>query len=94
MNDKYLRDLIMNFLIAGRDTTAQALSWCLYLLCEHPDIQDKVYDEIVSVCGRWDSSIEITYDMVSNIGLFIYYIHTCQLAIWQYKLKLYLKYNL
>jgi len=26
-SDSYLRDLIMNFSIAGRDTTAQTLSW-------------------------------------------------------------------
>ena len=28
-SDSYLRDLIMNFSIAGRDTTAQTLSWYL-----------------------------------------------------------------
>eukprot|EP00438_Fugacium_kawagutii_P022157 Skav235755 [mRNA] locus=scaffold803:182727:196874:+ [translate_table: standard] len=27
---EFLADLVMNFLIAGRDTTAQAMSWCLY----------------------------------------------------------------
>ena len=30
--DKELRDLVINFLLAGRDTTACALSWTLYEL--------------------------------------------------------------
>lgn len=31
-DDKYLRDVVLNFIIAGRDTTAQALSWTVYCL--------------------------------------------------------------
>ena len=45
IDDKYLSDVMMNFLIAGRDTTAQALSWSLFLLCQHPDIQEQVFQE-------------------------------------------------
>ncbi|KAF9901246.1 hypothetical protein EC991_006374 [Linnemannia zychae] len=32
LSDEYLVDIILNFTIAGRDTTAQALSWMFYLL--------------------------------------------------------------
>ena len=32
-SDAALRDLILNFLIAGRDTTAQALSWAVLSVC-------------------------------------------------------------
>ncbi|KAI3918108.1 hypothetical protein MKX01_041428 [Papaver californicum] len=42
---KYLRDIILNFVIAGKDTTAATLSWFLYMLCQHPDIQEKVAQE-------------------------------------------------
>ena len=38
-SDDYLRDIIVNYTIAGRDTTAWGLSWCLYLLALHPEIQ-------------------------------------------------------
>ncbi|KAG2531902.1 hypothetical protein JM18_001524, partial [Phytophthora kernoviae] len=32
----YLRDIVVNFLIAGRDTTAQALSWFFFNLSQNP----------------------------------------------------------
>lgn len=35
---KEVRDLIMAFFIAGRDTTASLLTWTFYLLCSHPDV--------------------------------------------------------
>ncbi|CAN1308309.1 Cytochrome P450 704C1 [Linum perenne] len=43
----YLRDIILNFVIAGKDTTAATLSWFIYMMCKHPDIQDKVSEEIM-----------------------------------------------
>jgi cytochrome P450 len=46
VSDAELRDVIMNFLLAGRDTTANALSWAFYHLCLHPDIQEKAYEEV------------------------------------------------
>lgn len=46
ISNKYLRDIILNFMVAGRDTTAGTLSWFLYMLCEHPDVQEKVASEV------------------------------------------------
>lgn len=42
----FLRDIVVNFLIAGRDTTAQALSWFFYCLSQHPDVEMKIRDEL------------------------------------------------
>lgn len=44
--DVYLRDMIMNFMIAGRDTTAVALSWCLFRVTQHPDAVASLREEI------------------------------------------------
>lgn len=46
VSDNYLRDLLINFLIAGRDTTACLLSWTIYCLHSHPDIEAQVVQEM------------------------------------------------
>lgn len=45
-SDKYLRDILVNFILAGRDTTASTLAWCLYYLATNPKAQEKLYEEI------------------------------------------------
>ncbi|CEP07389.1 hypothetical protein [Parasitella parasitica] len=46
LNDIELRDTVLNFIIAGRDTTAQALSWLFYNLSLQPRIEKKILEEI------------------------------------------------
>ncbi|KAL6957456.1 hypothetical protein U1Q18_046330 [Sarracenia purpurea var. burkii] len=45
-NPKYLRDIILNLVIAGKDTTATTLSWFIYMMCKHPAVQEKIANEI------------------------------------------------
>ena len=61
LDDKFYRDLIMNFIIAGRDTTANALSWCIYTITTHPAVETKVGS--VCMCRRafvysWSLSVD------------------------------------
>lgn len=42
---KTVREMILNLLFAGYDTTASALSWTLHLLGNHPEWQEKIRDE-------------------------------------------------
>ena len=58
--EKHLRDFIMNFLIAGRDTTAMLLTWTFHLLAEHPEVEQKCLEEIEQVLG----DDELTWDNV------------------------------
>lgn len=51
MNDQYLRDIVLNFMLAGRDTTAGTLSWFFYMLCKNPLIQEKVAEEVSQIVG-------------------------------------------
>jgi len=44
-----MRDFVFNFLIAGRDTTASLLTWTFYELSRHPEVEEKVIEEINSV---------------------------------------------
>ncbi|MCO5588871.1 hypothetical protein L7F22_042831 [Adiantum nelumboides] len=47
--DRQIRDIILNFMIAGRDTTALTLSWFLYSLCENPRVQEKLVEELLQI---------------------------------------------
>ncbi|TPX32165.1 hypothetical protein SmJEL517_g04672 [Synchytrium microbalum] len=52
LSTSQLRDIVMNFIIAGRDTTSQTLSWCLWNVSTRPDVEKQMYDEIISVVGQ------------------------------------------
>jgi cytochrome P450 len=44
--NKNLRDTMLNFVIGGRDTTTVTLSWFVYIICSHPDVADKIHEEL------------------------------------------------
>ncbi|KAL0372478.1 UNVERIFIED_CONTAM: cytochrome [Sesamum calycinum] len=46
MTDKSLRDVVLNFVIAGRDTTATTLAWAIYMIMTHKNVADKLYSEL------------------------------------------------
>lgn len=53
MNDRQLRDNVLTLLLAGHETTSNALSWTWYLLAQHPDIAQKLHAELDTVlAGR------------------------------------------
>jgi cytochrome P450 len=51
MSDQLIRDEVMTTLLAGHETTANALAWTFYLLAKHPFAYRKLGDEIASVLG-------------------------------------------
>ncbi|KAJ6722793.1 CYTOCHROME P450 FAMILY 704 SUBFAMILY A POLYPEPTIDE 1 [Salix koriyanagi] len=66
MNDKYLRDIILNFMIAGKDTSANTLSWFFYMLCKNPVIQEKVAQEVRDVTRSQDDVVNVE-EFTANI---------------------------
>ena len=46
MDDRQLRDEVITLYLAGHETTASVLSWALYQLSRHPDIQARVRTEV------------------------------------------------
>jgi len=57
-----IRDMLLNLVIAGRDTTAANMSWLAYELSMDPVAQEKIYDEVVSACH----GEAVTFDNVAN----------------------------
>ncbi len=49
MSDQQLRDEVMTMVLAGHETTANALSFSLFLLSKHPDIARRLSEEVATV---------------------------------------------
>ncbi len=72
-----LRDIVMNFMIAGRDTTACALSWTMYELARHPEVTARVVNEVNKVCNDSDdathnrrrsfSDLDYSFEKIGNL---------------------------
>ncbi len=54
MDNQQLRDESLVMFTAGHETSANALSWALYLLAKHPDKQQKLLAELQTVLGERD----------------------------------------
>jgi len=50
--EKYLLDILNNFLIAGRDTTAICITWTCYWISQNPEVEKKLINEIHEVIGN------------------------------------------
>jgi len=48
-SDEYLRDILLSFVLAGRDTTSATLAWFFWLVSKRPDVKEKIEDEICEV---------------------------------------------
>lgn len=64
MDEQTMNDHMITLLSAGHDTTAYFGSYMTMLLAQHPDVQEKVRNELKDVVG---SRQEITADDVTNM---------------------------
>ncbi|XP_017774205.1 PREDICTED: cytochrome P450 4C1-like [Nicrophorus vespilloides] len=61
-------DEVNTFMFAGHDTTSSAISFALYALSKNADVQERLYDEIVSLFGTDER--DLTYsDLQSTVYL-------------------------
>jgi cytochrome P450 len=58
MPDALVRDEALTLLLAGHETTANALAWALHLLAEHPREQQRVRDELTGL-GRQPTAADL-----------------------------------
>ncbi|KAJ3322245.1 Protein kinase alk2 [Boothiomyces sp. JEL0866] len=52
LSTEELADHVISFILAGRDTTAQALSWTLYCLSNNPRVKAALVQEIDEILGE------------------------------------------
>jgi cytochrome P450 len=51
MSDRQVHDECLTIMLAGHETTANALSFALWLLAKHPDVQTRLHEEANAVLG-------------------------------------------
>ena len=64
VTSKQLRDDLMTLLIAGHETTAAVLTWTTFLLAKHPDIKQKVFEEVDRVVGDRNPTVADMRELV------------------------------
>ncbi|XP_017243980.1 cytochrome P450 704C1 [Daucus carota subsp. sativus] len=69
MTDKYLRDITLSFVIAGKDTSAGTLTWFFYMLCKHPLIQEKAAQEVRAATQTENNSTDEFHDKLTEAAL-------------------------
>jgi cytochrome P450 len=77
MTDRQLHDEIMTLFLAGHETTANALSWTWLQLGQHPEVEEKLGEELRRVlAGRAPTAADLsrlTYtDMVLREAMRLY----------------------
>jgi len=58
MNDKQLRNEVVTLMLAGHETTANALSWTWVLLSKYPEVRNKLQDELNQVLAGRSPTVE------------------------------------
>ncbi|EXJ90924.1 hypothetical protein A1O1_04030 [Capronia coronata CBS 617.96] len=88
--DEELVDNMMTFLAAGHETTASAFTWAVYMLCQHPEIQTRLRQEIHEHIpsarenpgrGPPDHQAAITHDVIDNMP-FLHAVCQETLRLW------------
>ena len=52
MNDRQVRDEALTLLLAGHETTANALTFAVWLVARHREVQERIFAELTDVCGN------------------------------------------
>ncbi|KAH7299434.1 hypothetical protein KP509_24G011100 [Ceratopteris richardii] len=46
LSESLLKDILLSFILAGRDTVASGLSFFVWQICLHPEVEKRIYEEV------------------------------------------------
>ncbi|XP_077214085.1 alkane hydroxylase MAH1-like [Tasmannia lanceolata] len=49
ISDEFLRDTMLAYLFAGRDTTSAALTWVFWIVAKNPNVKTKIIEELKTI---------------------------------------------
>ncbi|KAI9251384.1 cytochrome P450 [Phascolomyces articulosus] len=67
MSDEEIKSNLCGFFIAGHDTTAIALSYAMYNLATHPEVQKKAREEVIKVLGDKPMDVLPTIEQIKEM---------------------------
>ncbi|GIX78238.1 cytochrome P450 4V2, partial [Caerostris darwini] len=60
LDEKGVRQEVDTFIVAGHDTVAATIKWALYMIGHHPEVQEKIHQEVDSVFeGNGDKPLSV-----------------------------------
>ncbi|XP_017054592.2 uncharacterized protein LOC108097066 [Drosophila ficusphila] len=66
LSDEDIREEVDTFMFEGHDTTTSAISFCLYEISRHPEVQQRLLQEILEVLGE-DRKRPVTLRDLGNL---------------------------
>lgn len=66
-SDEFLRDILVNFLLAGRDTTPSALTWFFWQVSSRRDVVGKILEELRLIRESREISGPFTLDSIREM---------------------------
>ncbi|XP_010250749.1 PREDICTED: cytochrome P450 94B3-like [Nelumbo nucifera] len=67
-DDDVTRDMVISFIMAGRDTTSAAMTWLFWSLSRHPNTEKEVVKEVVTALGN-DEPKSLDYEALKDLPL-------------------------
>eukprot|EP00268_Persea_americana_P025347 TRINITY_DN246_c0_g1_i4.p1 TRINITY_DN246_c0_g1~~TRINITY_DN246_c0_g1_i4.p1 ORF type:complete len:512 (+),score=32.53 TRINITY_DN246_c0_g1_i4:439-1974(+) len=55
-SDELLRDIVVSFILAGRDTTSSNLAWFFWLLSSRPDVEKNIREEVKKIRAQFQNN--------------------------------------
>ncbi|KAJ0967001.1 hypothetical protein J5N97_023918 [Dioscorea zingiberensis] len=73
-SEELLRDISINFMVAGRDTTPSALTWFFWILSSRPHIAEQILREIKSIRARTNNDNDNEFFRIEELRE-MHYLH-------------------